>query len=91
MTQQRKILTLTFFTGFQVYHALIHAYLGITKTKVKGHPAEWLGFKIDPKFHAISALANAAIAISLGMKARQIINETQLDLPHSKQELLKTA
>lgn len=57
----------TFLAGFEAFHALTHAYLGLSKrTKLIGHPAERLGIAVTPRFHAIAAVVNAAIAVGLG-------------------------
>ncbi len=60
---------ISFLAGVETFHAIVHAYLGLSKTKVKGHPAELLGINVDPTFHAIAVLLNAAVAVGLGVHA----------------------
>lgn len=63
---------LVFFAGFQTFHALAHSFLSLSnKTELRGHPAEYLGITVNRKFHAFAALANAAIAIVLILKANE--------------------
>jgi len=76
-----RVKLLTFFAGFEAFHALVHAYLSLSsETELKGHPAERLGFKVDRKFHAIAALANAGLAIGLGVMARKSMTASKFDL-----------
>jgi len=61
---------LAFFAGCEAFHALIHAYFACSRrTKLRGHPAELLGVRVTPGFHAGAALFNAAIAVGLGARA----------------------
>ncbi|MBY0508390.1 MAG: hypothetical protein K2X03_31050 [Bryobacteraceae bacterium] len=59
---------LTFLAGVETFDALTHAYLSMTRTSVP-HPAELLGIKVTPKFHAVAAIVNGAIAAGLGARA----------------------
>lgn len=86
MTIQNKALTLSFFSGLEAFHAVIHAYFGLTKTDVKQHPVEMLGMNDTPGFHLLAALANGAIAIGLGVKAWNTIKELQEYLPNSTEQ-----
>lgn len=58
-----------FFAGFEAFHALTHAYFALSRTKVRGHPAEVLGIPITPRFHAVAALLNAVVAAGLSVRA----------------------
>jgi hypothetical protein len=78
MRKQTKATALTFFAGFQAFHALTHAFLSLSrKTKLEGHPIELLGINANRKFHAIAAIGNAALAIALGIMARKSIREPE--------------
>ncbi|MBY0472148.1 hypothetical protein K2X30_13355 [bacterium] len=68
---------LTFFAGVETFHALTHAYLSLSKTKLKWHPAEILGIKVNPKFHAAAALGNAVIAVALGVMAQKSLSRVR--------------
>ncbi|MBY0507740.1 MAG: hypothetical protein K2X03_27760 [Bryobacteraceae bacterium] len=59
---------ITFLAGVETFHALTHAYLSMTRTRIP-HPAELLGIKVTPKVHAIAAVVNGAIAVGLGARA----------------------
>jgi hypothetical protein len=59
-----------FLAGLETFHALVHAYLSVTRTHM-GHPVELLGIKATPRFHAGAAAINAAIALGLGAGAVQ--------------------
>lgn len=65
----KRSTLLAFFAGFEAFHALTHAYLAASRTKVRGHPAELLGIPVTPTFHAVAALLNAAVALVLGAGA----------------------
>ena len=67
MTKRAPLFT--FFAGFEAFHALTHAYLGLSGTHVKGHPAELLGIRVTPTFHGIAAVLHAGIAFALGAAA----------------------
>lgn len=66
MTNRTQLLG--FLAGAEAFHALVHAYLSITKTHIE-HPVERLGIKATPTFHAAAALVNGAIALGLGARA----------------------
>ena len=79
--KRTKATALTFFAGFQAFHALTHAFLSLSrKTERKGHPVALLGIDADRKFHAIAAIGNAALAIALGIMARKSIKESEASL-----------
>lgn len=66
MAYRRQVLL--FVAGAQAFHALVHAYLSATKAEID-HPAERLGIAVTPRFHAIAAAINGAIALGLGAVA----------------------
>ena len=66
---QKRDQMFAFAAGFQTYHSIAHAYFALTKTKVKGHPAELLGIAMTPTVHAIAAVVNGLIAIGLAVRA----------------------
>lgn len=57
-----------FLAGLQAFHALVHGYLSVTKIDID-HPVERLGVNVTPRFHAVAAGVNAAIALGLGAAA----------------------
>jgi hypothetical protein len=60
---------LGFLAGAEAFHAFMHAYLSMTRTRIKHHPAELLGIKTTPTFHVVGAIVNGVIAVWLGTRA----------------------
>lgn len=66
MADRRRLYA--YLAGIQTFHALAHAYLSVTRTDIE-HPAELLGIRVTPRFHAVAAAANAVIAVSFAAGA----------------------
>lgn len=78
---------LIFFAGCEAFHAVAHAYLAVSRTTVKGHPAELLGIRVTRRFHAVAALLNGAVALGLAAGAwkRQTMARARRDEVHPPQ------
>jgi hypothetical protein len=87
MTNQNKALAFTFFSGFETFHTLIHAYFGVSAAEIVGHPAELLGFTVNPTFHVFGTLINAAIAIGLAFLAHRALRKGGLNTRSASQRL----
>jgi hypothetical protein len=62
----RRSQILAFFAGFETFHALTHAYFGLSG---KGFPSRVAGLRVTPTLHAASAVLHAGIALALGTRA----------------------
>lgn len=51
-----------FFSGFEAFHALFHAYLWLSGTAFTA-----LGFTTSPAWNAMGTLLHGAIAVALGI------------------------
>ncbi len=60
----RKKEIAKFVCGIEAFHTLVHTYFGLSKTTVKV-----FGRTVPPTWHRVSAIVNAAVAISLGVYA----------------------